>query len=495
MKPLCFFLFFTFLSNNALSAGPWIPVSGPQTYMGSWDLDGSGTSQAVYNSVVSTEHSLITVTDTNGISSYYDVYISGIGASWKLIGVDDLDGAPGLELILSVKTSNTSTEVQVISHREKKLNHTAIGRNVADSSWSLLGIVDTDGKPGKELVLNVVNYSGFFHHYEFIHFNGGITVSSYYENSATSAILLGDKFTDTDGIPGMEVIVNVSGKFVRIIHDKSQSTSYIDMNSYSAWSVIGFSDLNGVAGNEIVIRTNAQSVLAYNDIQQTSYGFTVAYDWSFAGFVNQNGQPGNEIMFNTSNGLKYLTYGSQLTTPPPTQPTQPTQPSTTNVCGFVIDNNQPLSGQYFRIYETDTLSKTQLSTDPRSLSIEYGTLENGGSPQHWWSAMWYLEKVDGYYRILNRWTGKQINIERGIAEVSSAESYWWSAMWSLETSDKSCTIKNRWKNNYLSKNNNFSGTFEPAIMSATTQTKWSFLPLDQYPRTLRAISNPAPNLL
>lgn len=441
-----------------------------ETYMGKWDLNGSNTLQSVYNESITAGTSIIRVQNLDGTSTSYTISTYGLGASWKLMGVEDLDGQPGAEIVLSVKTSALNEEIQVISHRNKNLQKVTPGTIWNNPTWALVGIVDTDGAAGKEVVINSVSSGGTLSQYEILHMNGTprftYVTNGQWGNTGTN-ILLGDKFTDTDGKPGSEILVNLNGTQVQIFHDRDQSSSYIDIGN-TQWSLLGFSDVNGVSGNEVVIRTN-NFVLAYDDVNKKSMSQNVSSSWAFSGFSNIDGAAGNEVVFNTTAGVQYLKFASQTSQPP-------TQPNTSNICGFTVDNTKALSSQYFRIYTSTN----------KSLNVENGSLALGASPSHWWSAMWYLEKVEGYYRIVNRWNNTAINIESqgsqatGLIWSTTAPSYWWSAMWTFtDTTSGRCSISNRWKNTYISNN---------PLSTSTTPSDWRLVPIDTYYQSYELIA-------
>jgi hypothetical protein len=92
----------------------------------------------------------------------------------------------------------------------------------------------------------------------------------------------------------------------------------------------------------------------------------------------------------------------------------------------------------------------------------------GTTSPSWWSADWSLQPTgDGYYYLVNRWTGGGINTQNGFACGSYSQS-WWSAEWSLQPAGNGYYyLVNRWTGGGINTENGFTcGAYYPAWLSA-----------------------------
>ncbi|MES2932787.1 MAG: hypothetical protein V4805_04800 [Pseudomonadota bacterium] len=270
-------------------------AASADVYMGSWDLTGTGQLQQVWNNGTQ-----IKVLAPNGTSTDYSVKTGGFGASWQLMGAEDLNGDAGKELILSVATSNTSVLIQVISHKTKSSREYSVGYS---TSWQKIAIEDLDGKPGKELVLNIVGQNGY-HEYRVLHFPTYHETS--YRFSNESVVILTNGIIDTDGKPGAEIVVNRGGDDIVIIHDSTQNSKTYPIGA-GLWSLLGFSDLNGIAGNEVVLRYG-DYLKVINDVTGELKNIFVGGNFAFNSFQNVDGKGGNDILISKNNAIQTFYY-------------------------------------------------------------------------------------------------------------------------------------------------------------------------------------------
>ncbi|HSX50634.1 MAG TPA: RICIN domain-containing protein [Cellvibrio sp.] len=262
--------------------------SSAAVYMGSWDVDGTGTLKDVYN-----ETSQLRVTDNKGNSYYYSMSASG----WSFLGAEDLDGIAGVELVFSVVANNVSS-VRVITHKNRNLRDYDVRYA---SSWSKIAIADLDGKPGKEVLLNVVGTN--LHEYRVLHFSN--YSESVYPYNNTSAVILTGGVVDTDGKAGAEIIVNTGG-YLNVIHDSTRTTKAYYVGS-DYWTVFGFSDLDGIAGNEIVLG-HGENIDVINDYNGGIKKINIGGYFTFNSFQNSDGKGGNEILIRKNNAIQTVFY-------------------------------------------------------------------------------------------------------------------------------------------------------------------------------------------
>ncbi len=286
-----------------------------ETLMGSWDLDGSGSLSNVYNSNVRGGLSKIRV--EKGTSSYdYFVEFYGLAQSWKIMAVEDIDGQAGAEIILSVKYDSTHSRIQMITHRTHNSRDYYIGGAASTASWALMGVADVDGLAGKEILLNVSGSN--YKEYKVLHNSAGYTTeSSYSFNFGESVILLTGGIIDTDGKPGAEIVVNRGGTQVYIIHDANRTTYTYNISS-SAWTILGFSEMDGLAGNEIAIKNGAYLTLIKDATRSSRDTYVSSSSWVFSKFQNYDGKAGNEIYLNVSGVEKIFGWSSGTALSSPT---------------------------------------------------------------------------------------------------------------------------------------------------------------------------------
>jgi len=305
-----------------VSGSGYTPAPG-ETLLTTLDVDGNGDLEAAYKFTVRAGVDRLRVASANG--TFVDHVVSYDG-NWSLMVVDDLDGIAGQELALNVRTATNRFKIQTIgrgSDWEYDPN-TA----VSTVSWSLMGTADTDGKPGKELILDTLEGVQQF---RVVHKSTGL-VRSFPFSPGESVRLLNGGIVDVDGRPGAELVVNRQGSTVYVIRDVDNTTSSYAVGN-GAWSIVGYSDLNGVAGNEIVIK-DADSLRAISDASHASRLFSVGANWAFQQFANTDGQPGNEVVVNVNGQIRSIVWGSDVpvTTPVDTTAGAPISQKSSGMC-------------------------------------------------------------------------------------------------------------------------------------------------------------------
>lgn len=281
-------------------------VYSAETFVGNWDLDGTGQTSSVYfvTSGFGTQ-SEVKIVSLNG--SYLTFPINGSSFAILANGVQDLDGVPGAEIALSSVNSQGSF-INIINKKRNTLRQYLVGSQV---SWSNIAVDDFDGLPGAEIVISVVSNS--IREYRFIKNRGGeISNNRYQYSSSDSIVILTGGKVNVDDKAGKELVINKNGNTIEVIHDSSQTRSQYFIGA-QIWSLIGYSDLNGVTGSEIVVKQD-RVLKVVNNITKNVRTFDVgtANLWAFSRFENVDGNPGNEIIVNLSGTPKVIAYGSEV---------------------------------------------------------------------------------------------------------------------------------------------------------------------------------------
>ena len=186
-------------------------------------------------------------------SSSRVTYSHPLWEALSLVAVEDTDGEPGAEVIILAMSADSGVVcVCVIRDRSNSVEP------YADSRWHMVKIetvVDTNGAPGKEIVLVARDADGALTCVCVIDDRG--RVSRPYTDSSWQSVGLG-WIEDTDGVPGKEIVIearDVHGDLlcVCIIHDQSNRlTSYSDARWKSA-AIYLAADTDGQPGVEIVL--------------------------------------------------------------------------------------------------------------------------------------------------------------------------------------------------------------------------------------------------
>lgn len=186
-------------------------------------------------------------------SSSRTTYSHPLWEALSLVAVEDTDGEPGAEVIILAMSSDTGLVcVCVIRDRSNSVE------SYVDSRWHMVKIetvVDTNGVPGKEIVLVARDADGALTCVCVIDDRG--RVSRPYTDSSWQSVGLG-WIEDTDGVPGKEIVIEARDSngdllCVCIIHDDSNRlTSYSDTLWKSA-AIYLAADTDGEPGVEIVL--------------------------------------------------------------------------------------------------------------------------------------------------------------------------------------------------------------------------------------------------
>ena len=170
------------------------------------------------------------VNDSRRTLNRYNVVVSGYG----LRGFDEMNGVTGDEIFVD---SGGGGAVTIVSPRSGEVNvYTIPGYGV----YATRVVEDTNGEVGKELVI-ATSYDVFVIH------DSTESVARYLPGALGGNWRLAN-VTDTDSLPGAEIIVSTP-KAVEVIRDRSGIKKVYDI--YESWSLRGISDFDHTIGADI----------------------------------------------------------------------------------------------------------------------------------------------------------------------------------------------------------------------------------------------------
>lgn len=200
---------------------------------------------------------------TNSIEPY-------AASRWHTVTVEtvvDTNGAPGKEIVLVAHDAEGAlTCVCVIDDRGR------VSRSYIDSSWQSVGlgwIEDTNGIPGKEIVIEARDTNGDLHCVCIIHDDSN-RLTSYFDTLWKSANIY--VAADTDGQPGVEIVLTYAvdgGGGVGIVRDRTEETrTYTFLGDSPAIQQIG--DFDRAQGQEVcvLLRHRREYVLITDRVNQ-----------------------------------------------------------------------------------------------------------------------------------------------------------------------------------------------------------------------------------
>lgn len=240
------------------------------------DLDGDGLMESVINEQYDPGgYESLSVMDDDGTVHDYDlprgwrIANNRIG-SWQHDGYADTDGKPGEEIIVEVidpETAGSPCRIFIIHDRTRTVTQYDFG--TAPYSFSLLKASDLDGEAGDELVF------------------------SRYEDPQTNTNLF------------------------RVLSDKQHGfRDYLFTNS----QLSSIADLDGKPGEELYIcrydetypYQKIHTIISYRD--NSLHHYTLESNWRDWHVFDCDGRPGNEIVFCRGGGIEMLPDGAHLIT-------------------------------------------------------------------------------------------------------------------------------------------------------------------------------------
>jgi hypothetical protein len=254
------------------------------------DLDGNGTPETVCNG-----YSEIVVVGSNGAATRYPLP----NLYWTQTVVDDIDGLPGAEVVLG-----QTPQLTIIKHYSRSTSTQYIGStfNIAVGAVS-----DMDGQNGKEIPIesgsNLIIYGrNTILHTIWITSNNNWKVCTDIANCASNM----------DGTAGAELLIALPSE-VKIYSMRSGTLNSYWIGGQYATLRDGVRDFDGVAGNDIAI-ARADGLLhilrpASGYLQSISGAGTFGSSWTLDGYANLDGVAGDEISVRSNtNGRIYRVY-------------------------------------------------------------------------------------------------------------------------------------------------------------------------------------------
>lgn len=229
--------------------------SGTKTLRSLEQLDGDAGLEAIVT--VAGQNYLYVVDDNNGYPTKYSIYRNGATGNqdYEIKAVDQTNGTAGNEVVVMFPGDNY---IWVINHYAATLNSYLVSSN--PSSFTL---IDTDGYPGKEIVLGYTP-------------GGSVTIVSANYNSVKSPSVreyhknVGNGssqiygFMDTDGNAGAEIVLLYPGSTsLYVIRDSANPWSYGEDRNFDLYGAFQIMDTSknrdGAAGNEICYKLTSSN--------------------------------------------------------------------------------------------------------------------------------------------------------------------------------------------------------------------------------------------
>lgn len=186
-------------------------------------------------------------------STLSTTYSDPLWESLSLIAVEDTDGEPGAEVILLALNAQTGKVCVCVVH-----DRTTLMEPYSDTRWRTVRVavvVDTNNVSGKEIVLFVREAEGTLMCVCIID-DRQHTIRPYIKSSWHS-IQLG-WIDDTDGLPGNELVLeahDVNGNLVCVclIHDQDNRLTVYSDTSWKSGAIALTADTDGQPGMEVIV--------------------------------------------------------------------------------------------------------------------------------------------------------------------------------------------------------------------------------------------------
>jgi hypothetical protein len=198
------------------------------TLMRTADLDGNGSLEAVCNAYSEINVLSGTVATRYPLTNVY----------WTLADIVDVDGLPGAEVVLQ-----QGTQITIIKHYSRR---TTVVANMGNT-WSIGGFADVDGSTGKEII--VTDQSRL----RIVYGNAGSVTDHWI--GASSRVAAG-AISEMDGNAGMEIPLESGSNL--LIYGRYTGLRSTWITTGTNWKVCTdiancASDMNGVAGAELLL--------------------------------------------------------------------------------------------------------------------------------------------------------------------------------------------------------------------------------------------------
>lgn len=263
-----------------------LPVSmsvSAGTLLGSWDLRGKGTIDMVYR-----EGSNLRVIQGDGVKKDYPMG----NVPWSIFQVVDTDGKPGADIILG-----DGTNLVIINHASGVKRNFKIG----NISWAPMRAVDVDKVAGAEVLVNI---------------GKGIRVVRNRDNSYKDITFQHNgswglfAVSDLAG-KGNELVLNM-GDGVKLIDPRTGAQKDFQFPGYTA--IVSVAQLDGNAGLEVMGRTSGDVYVISGGTsggRQKTYKGGGTNAWAVYGkTADTDGKPGNEIILIMPPGIRIIRHAT-----------------------------------------------------------------------------------------------------------------------------------------------------------------------------------------
>lgn len=226
------------------------------------------------------------------------MYENGLWHTVNLVGVEDTDGEAGAEIVVVAYTRDGQLACICIIH--DKTQSIQFYRGQTWSSAKVEILEDTDGIGGKEVLLQIRDENGKIQCLCLIH-DRDRTVRAYSDLAWVTVHV--KAVTDTDGQPGKEVIFESRSLVnemlcVCVIRDrKDELTTYTD-SQWQTGEVQLLTDTDGQSGQEIIVTfmSNSNSgITIIHDVSGTSKTYLFGGKYTIQQIGNYDRSQGDEI--------------------------------------------------------------------------------------------------------------------------------------------------------------------------------------------------------
>lgn len=268
------------VTSYAVSTGSWALLYGNFTSVA--DLDGTPGAEIPINiggSMLVIKHRT------------RDRYSYSMSGSWSAVpgGIVDLDGVAGKELTLL-----TSTGLRIINDRNRTYRDVTIAGRYG-SQFAVIGkaIADLDGVAGAEIPVASGQYLAVYN--DRAQSLSGFSIGA---NSWAVCTEIVACVSDMEGDPGAELMI-VASNTMKIFNYRMQRLNSFAINAQFATLRDGVRDFDGQPGNDIAVSTGYGDVVVVFPRARTQRLFnhtgTFGTWWELVGYANLDGVAGDEI--------------------------------------------------------------------------------------------------------------------------------------------------------------------------------------------------------
>lgn len=257
---------------TVLLGGILLPISQTAfsaTYLGTWDLRGTGSKDMVYR-----EGNSVRIIDAGGSTRDYPVG----NIAWSLVDAKDTDGKAGLELVL-----RAGNDLLIIDHAYQTQRTYSVG----NISWAVMDISNLNARAGAEVLVSM---------------GGGIRIIEDAQRTYRDVNFNYNGSWSLFGISnlsgnGPDLVLNM-GNGVKLIDPRTFAVKDFTFQGYSA--IYGISQLDSTAGLEVIGRTAGTVYVIKGGVKSGTvkeYPATTSSSWAIYGrTADTDGKAGDEII-------------------------------------------------------------------------------------------------------------------------------------------------------------------------------------------------------